>query len=303
MEQPRDRHAGLIVFGVLQILIGLICAAFTLFVAAAMGTGQMPQGASMAPALVVYALGAVYFISVGIGSVRARRWARALSVVVSAMATVAGAIATLMLVVMLPQLREIIPVGSAGAVSGCAIGFVVVAGVLIPLGLFLFYRSHDVRTTCERRDPTPRWTDRVPLPVLAVVVVMAFAAVTLVASLSNPVLPLFGSVITGAPAALTFLSLSFLSAFLAVQLYRLKESAWWTLVLMQVTGCVIGALTITRMDTRVVPQAAGTPDITAIYRNPLFIALLIATWVGYFAFLLSLKRYFGKIVPRTRAGD
>jgi hypothetical protein len=132
---------------------------------------------------------------------------------------------------------------------------------------------------------------------------MAFGSVALLASLSNPILPIFGTVITGPPAALAFLSLSFLSAFLAVQLYRLKESAWWTLVLLQIIGCVIGAITLMRLEPGALPQTPGMPDPSAIYRNPFLIAIIIATWLGYFAFLVFLKRYFGTIVPRTRRED
>ncbi|HVS30974.1 MAG TPA: hypothetical protein VMS98_05920 [Thermoanaerobaculia bacterium] len=302
---PKDRSAGLVVFGLLQVLLGFVCIGFTLLVAAATefatnAPATAPSGADLAGAMVVYALAAVYFLSAGVGSIRGRRWARALSVVVSALWMAGGAVATVMVAILLPKMREALPAaGSPAMMSGCAIGGMLVAGVLLPLGLFLFYRSPHVLATCERRDPKPRWTDRVPLPVLAVVIVLAFASVALLASLAKPVLPLAGTVLTGAPAVLTLLSLSFLSAFLAVQLYRLKESAWWTLVLLQVIGCVIGVLTLTRLDE----STAGTVPVAEIYRDPVFIAVLIATWVAYFAFLLYLRRYFGRIVPRTRSGD
>src|SRR5438552_1212404 len=36
-----------------------------------------------------------------------------------------------------------------------------VAFLLLPLVLFLFYRSGSVRATCATADPTVRWTDRV----------------------------------------------------------------------------------------------------------------------------------------------
>jgi hypothetical protein len=302
---PKDRSAGLVVFGLLQILLGLACIGLTLAVAAATeltatAPSTAPSGADLAAAIVVYALAAVYFIAVGVGSIRGRRWARALTLVVSALWTAGGLIATIMVAVMLPKMRDTMPAAASPTVmSGCVIGVMLVVGVLLPLALFFFYRSPHVLATCERRDPKPRWTDRVPLPVLAVVLVLAFAAVALLASLAKPVLPVAGTVLTGAPAVLTLLSLSFLSAFLAVQMYRLKESAWWTLVLLQVVGCVVGALTIARMDG----SGAGTSATAAIYRDPIFIAVLITTWLAYFAFLLYLRRYFGRIVPRTRRED
>lgn len=274
IAQPGDRRAGLVLFGLIQILVGVICAGFTLLIAA--GAEVQKSGAALASPLVVWGLATVYFFAAGIGSIRGRRWARALSVVVSAIWTVAGIVVTLMLMIM-PRVFG----------GGVAIVALVIGGVLLPVGLFVFYQSPHTRAACERLDPNPRWTDRVPLPVLAVVVVMAFGSVALLANLANPVLPLFGRTITGAPAAMAVLAFSILSAFLAVQLYRLKESAWWTVMLLQAIGVVYGATVLITTDN-----------------DPMFLAVLLATWVGYFAFLIYLRRYFtGRLVPRTRRDD
>src|SRR5688572_18576779 len=108
---PKDRSAGLVVFGLLQILLGLACIGLTLLVAAATefaatAPSTAPSGADLAAAIVVYALAAVYFIAVGIGSIRGRRWARALTLVVSALWMAGGIIATIMVAVMLPKMRD-----------------------------------------------------------------------------------------------------------------------------------------------------------------------------------------------------
>ncbi|HVR38343.1 MAG TPA: hypothetical protein VMU84_04555, partial [Thermoanaerobaculia bacterium] len=116
--------------------------------------------------------------------------------------------------------------------------------------------------------------DRAPAPVLALVIVMGVAAAWMLVSLSDPVVPLFGRIFTGASAALTLLALAILCAVLAVQLYRLKESAWWTVVLLQLIGCALAA--------------------TSLTRDPRVLALTLVTWVGYFAFLIYLRRYFAQ---------
>ena len=153
--------------------------------------------------------------------------------------------------------------------------------------------------TVERLDPKARWTDRVPLPILAVILVLAFGAVAMIANLANPVLMLFGRPITGAPATMTQFAFAGLSAVLAVQLYRLKESAWWTLILLQIAGVVVAVAIIATTDSATTP-----PDIAQIHRDPLFIAVFAATWIGYFAFLVYLRRFFVLVpAPRTRRDD
>lgn len=294
----RDRYIGLVVFGIAEILIGMICAGLALLAASraemAVRYGIAGAGAAVAPALAVYGIAAIGFVSLGAGSLRARRWARTLSVAVSAVWLAGGIVATVMLLIILPRLTRTLPAADAAPATGAAIITAVVALILIPLGLLLFYGNADVRLTCERRDEIRRWTDRVPVAVLAVILVTSVGAVAMVASMGNPVLPVMGIVMTGPPAALAFLSLAMLSAWIALQLYRLKESAWWTLVLLHVAGVIVGMFSLMRS-----PGAGGVSN-----RDPLMVALLIGTWLVYFAFLLYLRRYFiVSIRPRTRRDD
>ncbi|HUP46133.1 MAG TPA: hypothetical protein VM779_11540 [Thermoanaerobaculia bacterium] len=301
------RRTGLIIFGVLQIILGLLSAAVVLIVAAseelAKRAEQAPSGAALASALVVYGIGAAYFITVGIGSLRGRRWARSLSVVVSALWGVAGIVGGLMTAVVLP--RTLAAAGSTQTtmIGGCAALVILVAGIALPLVIHLFYRREDVRVTFELLDPKPRWTDRVPLPVLAVVLVLGFGAIALTANLGNPRLMLFGREIAGTPAAMMLFAFAGLSAVLAVQLYRLKESAWWTLILLQIAGIAVGISIVATTEPS--GAAPGTvAEIADVYRDPWFIAVFAATWIGYFAFLLYLRRFFVlSPAPLTRRDD
>jgi hypothetical protein len=274
------RPGMLILLGFLQILIGLACATLVLFIASgselAIRQGAS-GGAAMASGLVSYGVATVYFVSVGVGTIRKRRWAQALSVVVSAMWLAAGVVATLLLIAMGSGVKLILTA-------------VVLANVL-PLLLFLYSGRPAVRAIFQAAD-VPRWTDRVPLPVLAVVIVLAFASLALLANLANPSLVFGGQRITGAPAALALLGLAILCAWLAVQLYRLKESAWWAVVLLQVLGCVIAGASFVRQNAA---------DLS---RTPLFVAVVVASWLAYFAYLLYIRRYFAlRIRPQTRQDD
>ncbi len=286
-----DRTAGLIVFGAIQIVIGIACGVLLLGSAAGSEVARhqgAEAGATLASSLVAYGMATVYFISAGIGSIRKRRWARALSLVVSAIWLAAGVVATLALMIALPALAPNAPI--VGIVAGAAVAMIVLPGALV-----LFYRSEAVRLTCEGAG-APSWTDRVPLPVLAVALTLAFASVIMLANLGNPVLTLFGSNVSGAPAAVALLAFAMLCAFLAVQLYRLKESAWGTLVLLQLLGCAAGILTL------VAGRGSAGQEGEAISRSPLLVGLIIVTWIVYFAFLLYLRRYF-RLAPRTRRND
>lgn len=267
-----DRSAGLILFGAVQILAGIACGLMLLGVVAGATTAATASG------VFVFGIAAFHFITSGVGSIKGRRWARALSLVVGALWFVAGVISTIATVIVSPRI--------GAPYDGRAIA-ILAASIVIPAALVLFYRRDDVRLTCERRDPKRRWTDRVPAPVLALVIVMAFATAWLLVNLSRPAVPLFGTVLTGATASLTLLALAVLCATLAVHLYRLKESAWWMVVLLQVIGCAVAGASMVRSgDT--------------LYRDPAVLTLVLASWIGYFAFLVSLRRYF---VAAARESD
>ena len=48
-----------------------------------------------------------------------------------------------------------------------ALLFLGVFFVILPAVWIFFYKSRQVKATCEARDPVARWTDACPLPVLA----------------------------------------------------------------------------------------------------------------------------------------
>ena len=312
---PGDRSAGLILFGVLQLGVGAICALIALAVAAAMSTNPQavsgaPSTAALAPTLVVYGVAAGYFVSVGVGSIRRRRWARALSAAVGALWLLFGVVGAIVALLAIPKLLVLVPPSQEKLFVGGTSAFAAFFLVALPLAIFLFYKSDRTRETCELRDPRIRWTDRVPLPVLALIILMGFASISLLIGLTNPVLPMMGTILSGGPAAIAMLALSGLCAFLTVQLYRLKESAWWTLVLLQVIGGIIAAVTLARIDINEVYRQTGllTPQIEAmhlqdLYRNPMLWVLMVTAWVAYFAFLLAIRKYFTGSGPRTRRGE
>lgn len=301
MNDSAPRPAGLMAFGILQVILGILVIALVLGISAtheiAQQRGAPASGAALASAVVVYGVAAIHLVSAGIGSIRARRWARSLAMVVSAIWAVAGVVTALMVLIVAPRLTP-----GGGTIRPLVI--TLVAGVILPLILFLYYRRPEVREACERADATVRWTDRVPAPVLAVVLVLAFAAIALLANLASPSFVVLGREVTGAPAALTMFAFAALSALLAFQAYRLMESAWWTLLLLQLIGLAYAITSFLTVDFETAAPRGTPPEVARIYRDPLFIAVLAATWIAYFAFLLYLRRYFARPAAlRTRRED
>ena len=84
----KDRSAGLIIFGILTILLGCLTGLFVLLMlvgqaASARTTGASAPFSTILPAIFIYGALAVALVWLGIGSIMARRWARALLLIFS----------------------------------------------------------------------------------------------------------------------------------------------------------------------------------------------------------------------------
>ncbi len=270
-EMFKDRRGGLIFMGVLQIVIGAVCALLvplmllSLFVARkgdpdAVGA---PVAAMVTPVL-VYGFGAAFFISMGIGSIRARRWCRAIMTVVSWIWLIVGLQALLLWILMIPTLREQmasspVPPGSTfirffvmfvGAVLG-------VLYIVLPALFAAFYSGRNVKATCEYYDPQPRWTDRCPLPVLAVIVLLMYGMVSLPMMLAYGVVPFFGILVTGVPAVIVLLAGIALLFVVVRWVYRLSVAGWWGAVGLTTFGALSYCITFARVDTEAFLRTMG----------------------------------------------
>ena len=303
-ELHRGRHAGLIAFGVLHILLGLFCILMLLRIAAmseliARRAGLTAPQVSVAQGLLFYGAAAFYFIATGIGSIRERRWARALAAAVTAVWTAVGVFSLAILFIVLPHVMVLVPPSQEAAVKVTSVIFFSAFMILLPLVMALFYNLRRVAVWCDESDPKISWTDRVPVPVLALCVVLAFGAVTLLTGAGKPVHVFFGHVVTGAPAALAVIAFAILFAYLAVQVYRLRESAWWVLLLLHVIAGGLSIEAIGRTNLNDVYQKMGmlTPQVQAMHleqitHSPAMWAVIAAGWIGYLWFLIWLRRYF-----------
>ena len=310
----KDRKTGLVVFGILQIIFGGFCVLqipFMIFVMIASAfvessAFETMRPTIMIPAILLYVVLAVWFIWMGFGSIKARRWARALVLVTSWIWLVGGIGGLVYLLLFMPDMFdktrgiEQMPAGAALIVKYFTIFFMAVFYVIVPAVLVLFYGSKNVKATCELRDPQVRWTDKCPLPVLALSLIFGFwAASMLFIGFYGWAIPFFGFVLSGMRGAAVGLGVMLLSACIAWGTYRLNIKAWWGAVLLIVGWAVSGSITFSRVSMLDYYEKMNFPEqqleIIKQYSIPqgYVMALFCGLWlVGFLGYLLYTRRYF-----------
>jgi MFS family permease len=274
----KDRKTGLLIFGILTALMGAVCALFPPVMllgqaVSARTTGVSRDFQTLIPGIVVFTSLATTFIWLGIGSMMARRWARALLLVISWSWLIVGIISIAFLVAMFPQLGAIIesarqpgqpemPPAARAFILAIPAILLVVTYIVIPAVWIFFYGSRHVKATCEVRDPVVRWTDRCPLPILACVLWLAFGAVTmLIAPLAyRGVFPFFGTFATGPTGSAIYLVLAGVWAYAAWALYHLDRRGWWAIFVGLFLFAISAFITYSRHDVAELYRLMGTPE-------------------------------------------
>jgi hypothetical protein len=172
--------------------------------------------------------------------------------------------------------------------------------VLLPIAFVVFYRRRDVELTCWHRDPVERWTDRTPLPVLGASLAFFVGSLyTLLIAATSPMLPLFGHYLTGIPAAGCLVLLASLDLYLAVALFRLQPSGWWIAVIAAPLRMSATAFSYNRTGLMQAYAKMGWSDAqlqmlnsNPIFHSRIFLGMGVMMMLGFFGYLLWLKRYF-----------
>lgn len=309
-----DRRTALIVVGVLLIVLG--CGAGLMVPLVLLGqvlAGQV-QGVEptpmrmLAPGLASYAGLAVAFVWLGIGSIRCRRWARSLVLVIAWVWLFSGIIGTAATAMLLPGTLAHppgggppLPAGAYLAVMIFALVFVTVLMVVLPGGLVLFFSSRQVRATCEARDPVPRWTDACPLPVLGISLMLGFGAVSapLVLPMYRGVVPFFGWYVDGlAGVAITLLTAA-AAAWAARETYRVRVAGWWVALAFLAFWMLSTTVTVARGGLVAMYERMGFPEAelemvrqVPILQHPALWLLLLACWLPVLLYLLWARKLF-----------
>jgi hypothetical protein len=316
----KDRSTGLVVFGILTLLLGCLAGLFVpLMLFGQMMAAKAPDAppvnhATLLPAIGIYGGLAVVLVWLGIGSITARRWARALLLIFSWSWLIMGVSMTVFMPFFMSKMFANLPPNAKtgqpamppGAITTMVIGmtiFFFVFFVLVPAVWVFFYQSRHVQATCAARDPVTRWTDACPLPVLGFCL-WTWAAVPtmLVMALTGlAVMPCFGVFVSGLTGALVCLMVAAGWGVAGWWLYRLDVRGWWLILVAMVLFMVSSLLTYAHHDISEMYQLQGLPQaqIDQIQKMGLFTgnrmgwftALCSLPFLGY---LLFIKKYLRK---------
>jgi hypothetical protein len=316
----KDRSTGLVIFGILTLLLGCLAGLFvTLMLFGQMMAAKAPNAppvnhAAMLQGMAVYGLLAVALVWLGIGSILARRWARALLLIFSWSWLIVGIFITAVMPFFMAKVFANLPPNAGTgqpAMPPAAITVMVVTMtlffgvffVLVPAVWTFFYNSRHVKATCEARDPAPRWTDACPLPVLgfSLWTWVAVPMMLVMALTGFAVMPCFGVFVSGLPGALFCLVIAAVWGVAGWWLYRLDARGWWLILIAMVLFMVSALLTYAHHDISELYQLQGLPQaqIDQIQKMGLFTgnrmgwftALGALPFLGY---LLFIKKYLRK---------
>jgi hypothetical protein len=257
----------------------------------------------MVPGIVMYGLAAVIFTWLGIASCLRRRWARAL-ILAGSWVWLATGLVGMVGWLLLPSdfLQRVIeanpnatpvPPGVLAAMQIGVTATLVLVYLVIPGVLVLGYGRSSVKATCEHYCPRPSWTDRCPVPVLAVCLMSVMGAAGMLTMPAMDVFPWFGSLQSGAVYQILGVALAVVWLGLAVWQYRLSPVAWALTILLTVLFGVSTVLTFMEVpllemyrrmgytDDMLRPiQASGLADA---FNMPAWISLIVILYLGYLA--------------------
>ncbi len=314
IDVRKYRDTGLIAFGIIQLVIGAACglmaplallgAVMARFSSKAAASGLTLSSALMATTF--YLLLAGWFITMGIGSIMTKRWARALTLVFSWLWLVCGVVGGVQATTVLPAVYRTmarqgkLPESMIPFAMIFAIGFMVLIYAVIPGALILFYGRRRAKETCELLDPKVRWTDKCPLPVLAASFLYGLGAFGMLFSLGyGPMFPLFGVLLAGAPAMLAIGALAVLFAAVGVGIYRLRMEAWWGGMGATVLVGLSAVVTFSRVSMTKFYEKLNLPEQQmemlrqgAAPSQASSVVYTAVSVVGFAVFMLYLKRYF-----------
>ena len=236
----RDRRTALLIAGVLEILLGVgawLIVGLMIFAASMVTAQGAGSKGSMIPGIAVYGIAGLVFVTLGVGSIRARRWARALWLVVSSFWLIGGVLAAAVVALLMASVA-----GVESILLIAILSFFAVFMIGLPASLMAFYRSPHVKATCEAAAPQPCWTDGCPLPVLGAALWFASMTLTLpwMGWLYGGLYPFFGHFVRGAAGHGLWIASGLLSGIATYGIYR-RIHTLWLLGLVLVLGQGISA--------------------------------------------------------------
>lgn len=311
----KDRKSILVVFGVIEIIFGLIALLFSVLIAFSLLVGfsnSQPEYQSSVSSVIIsifmYLFISAILIALGIGSIQAKRWARSLSLLFSWFTLVMGILIiitfTFFLSGVFDQLQNLEQAnpGIMTIVKLTMFLFFTVFFIIVPGIFILFYQSKNVIKTVEKYDEKERWTDKCALPVLAFVLIFLYASILPLFYISyNWIFPFFGTILTGFPALLLWLINSAICIYLAIQFYNSNLRGWYYSIAYYSIMIVSSLITFSLSNFEEVYYYMGIHEkqiemlhnMDLLNSDKLYWMILLFA-IPFFIYLLYIKKYFIK---------
>jgi hypothetical protein len=316
----KDRRKALMAFGILEIVFGALATLMILLVviggimAAQAAPGAMPLRRVL-PSVLFYALAGAALVAAGIGSCEARRWGRALSLIIAWIWLLIGLVTAAFMIFFLPsilkgsqQQGQGMPEAILTMIMLVSLGVVLVMFVAAPGILVCFFQGRHVKATCEAVNPEPCWTDACPLPVLGLSLCLGFGAFSmlLVPLSANGVLPVFGRILSGPLGGVCCVALAILLGAVAWGIYRLRPTSWRLAVGLICLGTASAFITFSQIDLPSLYRLMGYPrqQVELMSQYPFMQGHRMAylSLVGgavMLAYLLFVRRFFRRNDPAS----
>jgi hypothetical protein len=315
LPNHRDRSVGLVVFGAIEILVGLALEAFIPLSLLAMMFGGASDLSVALSSVAFFGILGLLFIALGVGAIRGRLWARELSLSLGWLWLITGVCTLVLTWLLAPGMWS--GLAASTGLSGSAVVAVVVVVqllltilyVVLPAALVLFFRSPDVAATCRYRDPRSDWAGRCPQPLLALVVAYALGGLSVFAMPAYGfIFPCFGRIVSGPVGVMAWGLVTALAGILAWGTWHRARWAWWLAVAATVAATISTVATFATTDASTVLMAMALPIeqrrlLESIWPTSPWVHAVgwIVVWGSLLGYLIAVRRWFDG--PHEPDGD
>jgi hypothetical protein len=238
--QFKDRRPWLIAFGIIDVLFGALGILIALFMFV-IDIPQQPGQPALNPVAMkimitlIYGIPGVYLILMGIGSMRAKNWARIGMLVFSWFWLGIGIISVLMVWLVMPTVMEQAQktqhsqyTPDTKAVMTVTLLFMSLFFIVLPAIFLRFYHSKSVKATCVSNAPLVPSNSSYPVPIAILVGLMILGVCSLpVMIIWYPYFVLCGHLFEGSSAQILALVFGAWYIALILNLHRLNPIGWW----------------------------------------------------------------------------
>jgi hypothetical protein len=313
---PEIKRGVPIFTGVVQLLIGGFAFLTVLILAAiTAATANMTDGFDQRQlylAVPVYLGIAAFFILMGIGSLKIRTWARNIMLIVSWFTLIMGILVIVFAALVMPNLINQM-LGQVGGIEGAFLRLVIFMVdftlffifIAIPGMFVILYSLKSVKQSFALADPDSNWTDRVPLPILAITLFMWItAASSLLQVLIGTLFPFFGFLLPRLSSRVLWFAFAALSFYLGLLVYWRRLSGWagsvafllFNFASNVITGVTYGFIEMGALMSQ--QSLIYDFDVSYLERSiTIFLVISFTLYIGFFAYTGS---YF---FPDRKAGS